>query len=102
MKTFKQFQEGLVGSALKALGKTKLIDIAKVGAGAFAVKKGAEYLGKKKGESEIKKVQPKSKSGYKKYENPSDGSIPGRYKDESLKDYNIRRNKGLQDAINKS
>ena len=100
MKTFKQFQEGLVGSALKALGKTKLIDIAKVGAGAFAVKKGAEYLGKKKGESEIKKVQPKSK--YKKYENPGDGSIPGRYKDESLRDYNIRRNKGLQDAINKS
>ena len=100
MKTFKQFQEGLVGSALKTLGKTKLIDIAKFGAGAFAVKKGAEYLGKKKGESEIKKVQPKS--GYKKYENPGDGSIPGRYKDESLRDYNIRRNKGLQDAINKS
>ena len=100
MKTFKQFQEGLVGSALKALGKTKLIDIAKVGAGAFAVKKGAEFLGKKKGESEIKKVQPKSK--YKKYENPDDGSIPGRYKDESLRDYNIRRNKGLQDAMNKS
>ena len=100
MKTFKQFQEGLVGSALKALGKTKLIDIAKVGAGAFAVKKGAEYLGKKKGESEIKKEQPKS--GYKKYENPDDGSIPGRYKDESLRDYNIRRNKGLQDAMNKS
>ena len=102
MKTFKQFQEGLVGSALKTLGKTKLIDIAKLGAGAFAVKKGAEYLGKKKGESEIKKEQPKSKSGYKKYENPDDGSIPGRYKDESLRDYNIRRNKGLQDAMNKS
>ena len=102
MKTFKQFQEGLVGSTLKALGKTKLIDIAKFGAGAFAVKKGAEYLGKKKGESEIKKEQPKSKSGYKKYENPDDGSIPGRYKDESLRDYNIRRNKGLQDAMNKS
>ena len=100
MKTFKQFQEGLVGSALKTLGKTKLIDIAKLGAGAFAVKKGAEYLGKKKGESEIKKEQPKS--GYKKYENPDDGSIPGRYKDESLRDYNIRRNKGLQDAMNKS
>ena len=102
MKTFKQFQEGLVGSALKALGKTKLIDIAKVGAGAFAVQKGAEYLGKKKGESEIKKEQPKSKSGYKKYENPDDGSIPGRYKDESLRDYKIRYNKGLQDAMNKS
>ena len=59
MKTFKQFQEGLVGSVLKTIGKTKLIDIAKVGAGAFAVKKGAEYLGKKKGESEIKKPEPK-------------------------------------------
>jgi len=99
MKTFKQFNEGLVSSGLKLLGKTKLIDIAKVGAGAFAVKKGAEFLGKKKGESEIKKEQPKS--GYKKYENPDDGSIPGRYKDESLRDYNIRRNKGLQDAMNK-
>ena len=100
MKTFKQFQEGLVGSALKALGKTKLIDIAKVGAGAFAVKKGAEYLGKKKGESEIKKEQPKS--GYKKYENPDDGSIPGRYKDESLRDYKIRRNQGIQNQLNKN
>ena len=98
MKTFKQFQEGLVGSALKALGKTKLIDIAKVGAGAFAVKKGAEYLGKKKGESEIKKEQPKKQ----KFENPSDGSIPQRQSGESLTDYYKRRNKGLQDAINKS
>ena len=100
MKTFKQFQEGLVGSALKALGKTKLIDIAKVGVGAFAAKKGAEYLGKKKGESEIKKEQPKS--GYKKYENPDDGSIPGRYKDESLRDYKIRRNQGIQNQLNKN
>ncbi len=102
MKTFKQFNEGLVSSGLKLLGKTKLIDIAKVGAGAFAVKKGAEFLGKKKGESEIKKVQPKSKSGYKKYENPDDGSIPGRCSDESLRDYKIRRDKGLQNAIDKS
>ena len=99
MKTFKQFQEGLVGSALKVLGKTKLIDIAKVGAGAFAVKKGAEYLGKKKGESEIKKVQPKSK--YKKYENPGDGSIPGRYKDETIMDYKKRRYDGIGKQIDK-
>ena len=98
MKTFKQFQEGLVGSALKALGKTKLIDIAKVGAGAFAVKKGAEYLGKKKGKSDIEKAQPKKP----KFENPSDGSIPQRQPGESLTDYYKRRNKGLQDAINKS
>ena len=45
MKTYKQFQEGLVGSALKALGKTKLIDIAKVGIGGYAAKKGLDFLG---------------------------------------------------------
>ena len=28
----------------------------------------------------------------KKYENPGDGSIPGRYHDESLREYNERRN----------
>ena len=36
----------------------------------------------------------------KTYENPGDGSIPGRYPDESLRDYNKRRNQGLQDAMN--
>ena len=92
MKSYKQFQEGL--------GKIKLLDIAKAGVGAYALKKGAEFLGRKKGESDIKNTQSKSK--YKKYENPGDGSIPGRYKDESLTDYYKRRNKGLQDAINKS
>ena len=106
MKTFKQFNEGLVGSGLKligkTIGKTKLSDIAKFGAGAYLTKKVAQYFGRKSGESEIKKEQPKSKSGYKKYENPDDGSIPGRYKDESLRDYKIRYNKGLQDAMNKS
>ena len=93
MKTFQQFQE--------SIGKLRILPTLVKGAIAtYGVKKGAEYLGKKKGESEIKKAQPKSK--YKKYDNPGDGSIPGRYKDESLRDYNIRRNKGLQDAINKS
>ncbi len=93
MKTFQQFQE--------SIGKLRILPTLVKGAIAtYGIKKGAEYLEKKKGESEIKKVQPKSK--YKKYENPGDGSIPGRYKDESLRDYNIRRNKGLQDAINKS
>ena len=93
MKTFQQFQE--------SIGKLRILPTLVKGAIAtYGVKKGAEYLGKKKGESEIKKVQPKSK--YKKYENPDDGSIPGRYKDESLTDYYKRRNKGLQDAINKS
>ena len=101
MKTFKQFQEGLVGSALKALGKTKLIDIAKVGVGAFAAKKGAEYLGKKKGESDVKKAQPK-KQVKTKFKNPSDGSIPERQPGESLTDYYKRRNKGLQNSIDKS
>ena len=36
----------------------------------------------------------------KKYENPGDGSIPGRYEDESLPEYIKRRNKGLTDAMN--
>ena len=85
MKTFKQFQEGLVGSVLKTIGKTKLIDIAKLGAGAYVVKKGAEYLGKKKGENEIKK--PKLEKS-----DPIKDLIP-----------NInKRNKALEDAINKS
>ena len=85
MKTFQQFQEGLVSSGLKALGKTKLIDIVKFGAGAFAVKKGAEYLGKKKGESEIKKPELKKSD-------PIKDLIP-----------NIKkRNKALEDAIIKS
>ena len=93
MKTFQQFQE--------SIGKLRILPTLVKGAIAtYGIKKGAEYLGNRKGESEIKKVQPKSK--YKKYENPDDGSIPGRYKDESLRDYNIRRNKGLQDAMNKS
>ena len=105
MKTFKQFNEGLVGAGLKVLGKTigktKLIDIAKFGGAAFLTKKVADFLGRKKGESDIKPQTPK-KTKYKKYENPGDGSIPGRYPDESLKDYNERRNKGLQNQINKS
>ncbi len=105
MKTFKQFNEGLVGSGLKligkTIGKTKLIDIAKFGAGAYLTKKVADFLGRKKGESDVKKEQPKKESK-PKYENPSDGSIPGRYPDESITDYYKRRNKGTQDAINKS
>ena len=62
MKTFKQFNEGLVGSGLKligkTIGKTKLIDIAKFGGAAFLTKKVADFLGRKKGESDIK---PKKK-----------------------------------------
>ena len=111
MKTFKEFNEesrqsidekaGLIGAGLKALGKTKLIDIAKFGVGAEAVRRAAKFLGRKKGESDIEPQTPK-KTKYKKYENPSDASIPGRYPDESLKDYNDRRNKGLQNQIDKS
>tara|TARA_B100000674_G_scaffold459653_1_gene437021 strand:- start:42 stop:326 length:285 start_codon:yes stop_codon:yes gene_type:complete len=94
MKTFQQFQEGI--------GKLRILPtLAKGAAATYAIKKGAEFLGRKKGESDIKNAQPK-KPSKPKYQNPSDGSIPGRYKDESLKDYNIRRNKGLQDAIDKS
>ena len=102
MKSFKQFHEELVSSnrlvenPLKSFGKVKLLDIVKTGAAAYGVKKVADYLGRKSGESEIKKPQPKPK-----YQNPSDGSIPGRYKDESLKDYYQRRNQGYKDQINK-
>ena len=111
MKTFKQFNEGLVGSGLKligkTIGKTKLIDIAKFGGAAFLTKKVADFLGRKKGESDVKKAQPKSdvkkiQQSKPKYENPDDGSIPGRYKDESLIDYFKRRNKGYDNQINKS
>ena len=106
MKTFKQFNEGLVGSGLKiigkTIGKTILSDIAKFGAGAYLTKKVAQYFGRKSGESEIKKEQPKSKSGYKKYENPDDGSIPGRYADETITDYKKRRNQGIQNQLNKN
>ena len=110
MKTFKEFNEesrqsidekaGLIGAGLKALGKTKLIDIAKFGVGAEAVRRAAKFLGRKKGESDIKNAQPK-KPSKPKYQNPGDGSIPGRYKDESLKDYYIRRNQGYKDQIDK-
>ena len=94
MKSFKQFQEGL--------GQLRILPTLVKGAAAtYAIKKGAEFLGRKSGESDVKKAQPK-KPSKPKYQNPGDGSIPGRYKDESLKDYNIRRNKGLQDAIDKS
>ena len=94
MKTFQEFQEGI--------GKLRILPtLAKGAAATYAIKKGAEFLGRKKGESDIKNAQPK-KPSKPKYQNPGDGSIPGRYKDESLRDYNIRRNKGIQDAINKS
>ena len=94
MKTFQEFQEGI--------GKLRILPtLAKGAAATYAIKKGAEFFGRKKGESDIKNAQPK-KPSKPKYQNPGDGSIPGRYKDESLRDYNIRRNKGIQDAINKS
>ena len=98
MKTFKQFQEGLVSSGLKRLGKVKLLDIAKGGAALYGGKKVLDFLGGGKN----KDNPSPTKTKYKKYENPDDGSIPGRYKDESLTDYYKRRSKGLQDAINKS
>ena len=40
---------------------------------------------------------PKKKKVYK---NPGDGSVPPRYPDESLRDYNKRRNEGLKEALN--
>ena len=93
MKTFQQFQEGI--------GKLRILPtLAKGAAATYAIKKGAEFLGRKKGESDIKNAQPK-KPSKPKYQNPGDGSIPGRYKDESLKDYYIRRNQGYKDQIDK-
>ena len=51
MKTFQQFQEGI--------GKLRILPtLAKGAAATYAIKKGAEFLGRKKGESDIK---PKKK-----------------------------------------
>ena len=92
MKTFQQFQE--------SIGKLRILPTLVKGAIAtYGIKKGAEYLGKKKGESEVKDSIKKEKP---KFKNPDDGSIPERQSGESLTDYYKRRNKGLQDAINKS
>tara|TARA_B100000925_G_scaffold1946_1_gene1524 strand:+ start:23 stop:319 length:297 start_codon:yes stop_codon:yes gene_type:complete len=94
MKTFKQFQESIGAiRILPAIGK-----LVKFGAAAYGVKKGAEFLGRKSVESN---TNQDSKSKYRTYENPSDGSIPGRYSDETITDYKKRRNKGLQNQINK-
>ena len=101
MKTFKQFNEGLVGAGLKALGKTKLIDIAKVGIGGYAAKKGLDFLGSLNKDSKKEEPKIEKKPKYRTYENPSDGSIPGRYPDETITDYKKRRNKGLQNQIDK-
>tara|TARA_B100000927_G_C16369195_1_gene430731 strand:- start:74 stop:361 length:288 start_codon:yes stop_codon:yes gene_type:complete len=95
MKTFQQFQENIIA---KKLGKLTLGQIAKGGAALYGGKKVLDFFSDK---TKNKSDTP-TKTKYKTYENPGDGSIPGRYKDESLKDYNIRRNKGLQDAIDKS
>ena len=78
MKTFQQFQE--------SIGKLRILPTLVKGAIAtYGIKKGAEYLGKKKGESEIKK--PESKKS-----DPIKDLIP-----------NIKkRNKALEDAIEKS
>ena len=78
MKTFQQFQE--------SIGKLRILPTLVKGAvAAYGIKKGAEYLGKKKGESEIKKPEPKKS-------NPIKDLVP-----------NIKkRNKALEDAINKS
>ena len=93
MKTFQQFQEGI--------GKLRILPtLAKGAAATYAIKKGAQFLGRKSGESDVKKAQPK-KPSKPKYQNPSDGSIPGRRKDESLQDYYKRRNQGYSDQIDK-
>jgi len=93
MKTFQEFQEGI--------GKLRIIPtLAKGAAATYAIKKGAQFLGRKSGESDVKKAQPK-KPSKPKYQNPGDGSIPGRYKDESLQDYKKRRYDEYQKQIDK-
>ena len=47
------------------------------------------------------KSKKDTKTKYKKYENPDDGSIPGRYSDETLTDYKKRRYDGYQKQIDK-
>jgi len=90
------------------LGKVRILPaLIKGGAAVIGTKMIASKLGQQSGQNQITPpVVPSTtktkKEDNKKYENPDDGSIPGRYKDESLRDYNIRRNRGLQDAINKS
>ena len=55
MKTFQQFQE--------SIGKLRILPTLVKGAIAtYGIKKGAEYLGKKKGESEIKKPELKNQN----------------------------------------
>ena len=98
MKTFQQFQEGLISSGLKRLGKVKLLDIAKGGAALYGGKKLLDFLGGGKNKDNPSPTKIK----YKKYENPDDGSIPGRYKDESLKDYKKRRYDEYQKQIDAS
>ena len=81
MKTFKQFNEGL---------KT-LVGLGLAGAATYNY-----FKNKGKQNQEQPKIERKPK-----YVNPNDGSIPGRYKDESLRDYYKRRNQGLQKQIDK-
>ncbi len=94
MKTFQQFQENIIA---KKLGKLTLGQIAKGGAALYGGKKVLDFFSDK---TKNKSDTP-TKTKYKKYKNPDDGSIPGRYPDESLRDYNIRRNQGYQDSMNR-
>jgi len=95
MKTFKQFQESI--GAIRIL--PALFKVGKYATGAYALKKGADFLGGLGKDS--KKEEPKIEKK-PKYENPGDGSIPGRYKDESLKDYKKRRYDEYQKQIDAS
>jgi len=87
MKTFKQFNEGLVGSALKALGKTKLIDVAKIGAGTVAVKKGLDYLSSK---------GPAEKNKKKKFDPVGDARK--KYQDKKATEYEKKSGTSKEDG----
>ena len=84
----------IVGQVSKVIMKTPLVKLVPAAAATvFGIKKGAELLGNKKGESEIKKSVPDEPMGVdKKKSDPIKDLIP-----------NIKkRNKALEDAINKS
>ena len=97
MKTFKQFNEGLVGAGLKALGKTKLIDIAKVGIGGYAVKKGLDFLGSFNKDSKREEPKPPKVEQYP----ITNGVILPRQSDESLVDF-LKRQKKQKEQIDRN
>ena len=85
----------IVGSVAKLITKTPLVKLVPAAAATvFGIKKGAELLGKKSGENQIKNSTPKVKKPSKDIQ-VGDG-IEQRKKDESLMDYYKRRKNSLE------